>query len=61
MKVNIASCNGMPTIHIDGQPVTGLMNWNRYPNEEDTALFRDAGVNFYSFMGNLFVEWTVCA
>lgn len=56
MDVKIAPYNGMPTVYLNDRPVTGLMNWNRYPNEKDTALFRDAGVNFYSFMGNLFVE-----
>lgn len=56
MKVQIGSCNGTPTIFLDGKPVTGLMNWSRYPNEKDTALFRDAGICFYSFMGNLFVD-----
>ena len=34
-------------------PVSGLMSWNRYPSKEDTAIFRDAGLTFYSFMGNL--------
>lgn len=56
MNVKIAAFNGTPTVYLDGKPVTGLMSWNRYPNEADTALFRDAGVNFYSFMGNLFVK-----
>ena len=56
MDVRIAVWNGVPTIFLNGHPVTGLMNWNRYPNERDTALFRDAGISFYSFMGNLFVE-----
>lgn len=56
MKLQIGKCHEIPTIFLDGKPVTGLMNWNRHPSREDTALFRDAGLIFYSFMGNLFVE-----
>ena len=56
MKLQIGKCHEIPTIFLDGKPVTGLMNWNRHPSWEDTALFRDAGLIFYSFMGNLFVE-----
>lgn len=49
----IKMLDGVPMIHKDGVPETGLMSWNRYPSKEDTAIFRDAGLTFYSFMGNL--------
>ena len=56
MNVEVKNYGGHPAIHIDGVPVTGLMTWNRHPSEADAALFRDAGVDFYSFMGNLCLQ-----
>jgi len=53
MKAEIQDFNGTPTIFLDGVPVTGLMHRTRSPSVEDTELFRDAGIHFYSFMGNL--------
>ena len=52
-RFEIKMLDGVPMIHKDGIPETGLMSWNRYPSKEDTAIFRDAGLTFYSFMGNL--------
>ncbi|MBR0459496.1 MAG: hypothetical protein IJJ26_09690 [Victivallales bacterium] len=55
-RFDIRVVNTVPNIHIDGGAVTGLMNWNRKPTLEDTAIFRDAGLTFYSFMGNLCLD-----
>lgn len=42
---------GAPALWIDGRPDTGLMHWNRRMTPEDVAIFRDAGVHLFSFMG----------
>lgn len=42
---------GAPAIWIDGKPETGAMHWNRGMTEADVAVFRDAGVHLFSFMG----------
>ena len=42
---------GAPALWIDGRPDTGLMHWNRYMTPDDVAVFRDAGVHLFSFMG----------
>jgi hypothetical protein len=46
----------MPTIFLDGYPVSGLMHWSSKPEQEDIVLFKNAGINFFSFMGNLSVS-----
>ena len=53
MKTEIKTINNIPTLHINGVPVSGLMSWNRYPSVEDTSVFRNAGLEFYSFMGTI--------
>lgn len=42
---------GEPTLFVNGTPSTGLMHWNRVMKPEDVAVFREAGVHLYSFMG----------
>ena len=53
MKAEIGSFGGAPAVFLDGKPVTALMHWTRNPQSADTVLFRNEGVHFYSFMGNL--------
>lgn len=56
MKTEIKTINNIPTLHVNGKPVSGLMSWNRYPSREDTAIFRNAGLEFFSFMGTIALE-----
>ena len=35
---DVRDCNGCPTLHIDGQPVTGLMHWKWNVEEVDAAM-----------------------
>ena len=53
MKAEIRSFGGAPAVFLDGKPTTALMHWTRNPQSADTVLFRNEGVHFYSFMGNL--------
>ena len=53
MKAEIGSFGGAPAVFLDGKPATALMHWTRNPQSADTVLFRNEGVHFYSFMGNL--------
>lgn len=53
LRSEVKTYGGKPTVFINGEPVTGLMHWTRNPTVADTAFFRDAGVHFHSFMGNL--------
>lgn len=55
MKAEVKLYCGNPTIFLDEVPCSGLMHWTKSPTEADAALFRDADVHFYSFMGNLSV------
>ena len=44
----VRAFHGMPTLFINGEPDTGLMHWNRWPEPEDIAVFRDSGIpQFY--------------
>ena len=47
----VRSYQGTPTLFVDGRPSTGLMHWNRVMKPEDVAVFREAGIHLYSFMG----------
>ncbi len=47
----VRTFHGMPTLFVNGRPSTGLMHWNRVMKPEDIAVFRDAGIHLYSFMG----------
>lgn len=55
MKAEIRSFGGAPAVFLDGKPTTALMHWTRNPQSADTILFRNEGIHFYSFMGNLAV------
>lgn len=46
---------GVPTLHINGSPVNGIMHWNRWPEHIDVEIFHRAGVNIVSIMGNLWM------
>ena len=56
LKTSIRLFGGVPTIHVNGTPVTGLMHWNRNMQTEDVRLFAEAGVRIFSFIGNLDLE-----
>ena len=51
VTAEVRQFHGAPTLFVDGKPSTGLMHWNRIMAPEDVAVFRDAGVHLYSFMG----------
>lgn len=53
LKTEIRFCGGVPTIHVNGIPVTGLMHWNRNMETVDVSNFAEAGVRIYSFIGNI--------
>ena len=53
LKTEIRFCGGVPTIHVNGIPVTGLMHWNRNMETVDVCNFAEAGVRIYSFIGNI--------
>ncbi len=55
MSFKIDFHHGTPAVFENGTAVTGLMHWTRTPTPEDAKLFRDAGIHFFSFMGNLSV------
>ena len=55
IEAKVASLNNMPTLYINNQPATGLMHFNQMPETEESANFRQTGVNLFSFMGNLFL------
>lgn len=52
----VRAFHGMPTLFINGEPDTGLMHWNRRPEPEDIAVFRDSGIHLVSFMGTLAIR-----
>ena len=43
LKTEIRFCGGVPTIHVNGIPVTGLMHWNRNMETVDVSNFAEAG------------------
>ncbi len=43
----------VPIIFVNGEPVSGLMHWNRNMEPEDVRNFAEAGVHFFSFLGNI--------
>lgn len=53
LKTSVRLFGGVPTIHVNGVPVTGLMHWNRNMQAEDVRLFAESGIRFFSFIGNL--------
>lgn len=53
LKTSVRRFGGVPTIHVNGVPVTGLMHWNRNMDAEDVRNFAEAGVRIFSFIGNL--------
>lgn len=53
LKTSVCLSGGVPTIHVNGVPVTGLMHWNRKMLREDVRNFADAGIRFFSFIGNI--------
>ena len=56
LKTSIRLFGGVPTIHVNGTPVTGLMHWNRNMQTEDVRLFAEAGVRIFSFIGNFILR-----
>jgi len=56
LRAAVRPYNGVPTIYLNDQPVTGLMHWNRNMEPQDVRNFSDAGVNLYSFLGNVHLE-----
>ena len=53
LTTEVRLCGGVPAIHVNGVPVTGLMHWNRNMETEDVRRFAEAGVRIFSFIGNL--------
>ena len=53
LNTSVRPCGGVPVIHVNGIPVTGLMHWNRNMQMEDVRNFADAGIRFFSFIGNI--------
>lgn len=53
LKTSVRLYGGVPAIHVNGVPVTGLMHWNRNLEAEDVRNFAEAGVRIFSFIGNL--------
>lgn len=53
LKATVRLCGGVPAIHVNGVPVTGLMHWNRNMETADVRNFAEAGVRIYSFIGNI--------
>lgn len=53
LKTSVRLFGGVPAIHVNGVPVTGLMHWNRNMQAEDVRLFAESGIRFFSFIGNL--------
>lgn len=56
LKAAIRRHGGVPVIHVNGVPVTGLMHWNRNMDTEDVRNFAEAGVRIFSFIGNVAPE-----
>lgn len=56
LKTSVRLYGGVPTIHVNEVPVTGLMHWNRHMEAEDVRNFSRAGVRFFSFIGNIDLE-----
>lgn len=44
---------GVPALHINGRPETGLMHWNRNMTAGDVRAFRQSGIRLFSFIGNI--------
>lgn len=55
LTATVRAFNGTPTLHLNGEPVNGIMQWHRWPEAEDVRNFARAGVNILSFMGNIWL------
>jgi len=52
----VKNYHGVPTLFIDGKASDAVMHWNRFSKSEDVENFKNAGIDFFSFMGRLSIR-----